>query len=532
MPDNLPTTFALLRVGEYHTLLNKGLLHALPASRFLTTSQTEDYAAWHKALPEGEDLRSRPWLLLGISSDKLPLDIRHADLRHTYRLDEQQAQEMLLNLSASSSASGAWFKNVLDAIRTLLRVRAEYPYGVLVVPRLGDERPERLEYLPFSKEQFIAPDQIRQNEAWNRAIPDIDDDNYAVILPLKQPIGNSPAHVDSQFTRAVIPLTQRGAILLQEQSGYKSLPASPKLPGEVLLSRRRTEAIANAIRLYDLISALLKPAERNKIASILTELENAADVRRQREMSMQAPEQSKTPATFWEALFDYDRTGQNAEDIHENSRGFLLDLGFIARSFLKSQKDSNKLNVDSKIIGIALNEWGQIAQNPALDDSAFTVFKPKSSATVTSKTLNAHLTQTGFNSLATGFQFLYLLRYIGQHEQEFTPDILEQMKALAKGNSLMVELALALYAIGLALPSGKFLATYRTLLPTTPSAIKTKPVSASTRKGSAKQVPEPSVAKSEPIGDSTETPHEVPYDPAVVSLDNAEPAAQWGPNGA
>jgi hypothetical protein len=482
MSGSIPALFVLLRANEYHTLLNKGLLHALPTTRFLTTAQTQDFASLLQALPAGEDLRT-PWLLLAALQPGSPLDISHTDLTHVYPLSNEQAQDLLPESLKSNPAVASWFHSVRQVFSKIVRILKEYPHGVMVVPRFGNQRPEQSKTLPFTIEQFIAPSQLRQLEAWSRAIPDIDDDDYAIILPLRQPLGSSPATVSSQFTGQVMPLTERGAQLLRQQAGYTDLLPPPPTISDVLDLRRQAEAAANAARLSNLVP--LKISDRKKLTQDLISLDTAARQRRGREASPQNVDPI-APITFWDALLDYDRTGADAEMIPDNDRGILLDLTFVSRRFLSAQKERNALGDKAAAIRLALNSWGQFAQNPAYDTSAFTVFNAKSPAKNSVKDLNTYLGGAGLNTLAAGYSFLFLLRSHGHHEQEFTTKTLHKILTFATANNLEKELALALYALGLILPAGRFLSVFRN--PSTsllPVSAPTSPASKPTKKAAS-----------------------------------------------
>ena len=473
--DSVPASFVLLRSREYQTLLTKGLLHAVPPERYLTAAQTEDYSALLQALPAGEDLLS-PWLLLATTTKATPLDLSHVLLNHTYPLDEQQAQQLTEVMVNANPALQSWWQKLLEAIRRVRYITANYRHGILVVPRLGNQRPESEQFLSYTQQQYIQPSQLYQEEAWAHALPDLDDDEYALVLPLSRPLGVSPVSPAEQLSGDVIPLTKRGATLLEQHAGYKRLagPVFARFIEPVLTRRRQVEATANATRL-----AQLKPAERKKLAPILADLEDAADKRRTRQSSLQAVDAH----TFWDALFDYDRTGAEAEHIPDNQRGILLDLGHVARNFLKAQKQRNGPSAQDDLIRAALNGWGAMANNPSLDIKAFNVFNPKSPDGIAVNTLNIHLGNPDINVLAIGYQFLFLKRTHGHQGKDVTPVLLDQARFFAKSAKLETEFVLAIYALGLTLEASRFLDVFRaTTYPSPPAAkVKAAPIPRETK---------------------------------------------------
>lgn len=473
--DYVPASFVLLRSREHQTLLTKGMLHAVPPERYLTAAQTEDYSALLQALPAGEDLVS-PWLLLATTVRAKPLDLSHVLLNHAYPLDEQQAQQLTEGMARANPVLQTWWQKLLKAIERVRYITANYRYGILVVPRLGNQRPESERFLSYTQQQYIQPSQLYQEEAWAHALPDLDDDEYALVLPLSRPLGVSPVSTAEQLSGDVIPLTKRGATLLEQHAGYKRLagPVFARFIEPVLTLRRQVEATANAIRL-----AQLKPTERKKLAPILADLEDAADKRRTRHSSLQAVDAH----TFWDALFDYDRTGADAEHIPDNQRGILLDLGHVARNFLKAQKQRNGPSAQDDLIRAALNGWGAMAQNPALDVKAFNVFTPKSPDGIAVNVLNTHLGNPGVNVLAVGYQFLILKRTHGHQGKDVTPLLLEQARTFTKSAKLETEFVLAIYALGLTLEASRFLDVFRaTTYPAPPAAkVKAAPIPRETK---------------------------------------------------
>jgi len=442
---------ALLHQAEYHQLLRKGQLQALPTNRFLDATTEPQLATWlsNYTAPLAE---ATAWLLLPTRSNIVPLAIEQTAFDAPIPLEPTAAEQFLVQQPVTVSRS--WFDKLREVIRSIAWLQKNAPYGIVIVARYGGGRPEQQPVLEIAPHHFLRPEDMAEPSKWQQALPDITDDDGAVILTLRQPFAYPL--LKSHHAGEAIALTERGRFLLIEQSRYPSTLGFTyqKYVLPVLAARQAVDQQATASRVSDLVP--LKPADRKKLGELQTQLLDALTRKYQHNPEI-------TLTTFWDALLAYERTGEGAEAISTTSRGYLMDIGSTVKRYLSAQKARGEFDdATNAHIRVLLGQWGEVMHDSSLDNNADVVFAPKHPANVLVQHFNQLLRIVGPNVLGTSYLYFYLRDTIGNKEQDLTADMLQQLIASAKSIKLECELSLALYAIGLLEPNHRFLPALRT----------------------------------------------------------------------
>lgn len=441
---------ALLHETEFHQLMRKGQLHALPAARFVPTADALQIAPWLTALPQNTDTR---WVIVGCTHNQLPLTLEATDFNHPIPLTEEQARVLQPPFQAVLDEQGNWLKDLWKRLRQALWIGANAPHGLIVVPRWGSSRPEKEPYLDSAAVSYIRPEQVLDPAAWTAAVPDVADDDQAIIIRLSTPVADR-IPISAANVYPVGALSERGEFLLTNQSGYRSEQVHTnyaKLIQPILEFRRTADAVATAERLASTVP--LKAVDKKKFGALQQHIEHA--FARKQSANNQVD-------NFWDALLQYERTGEGAESIPQTQRGYLHDLGRIIKEFYRAEKSRNKFtDSDYNAARQELTAWGVVMNESLLDADASQIFKPKSGVQSLIQNINHRTDETEINSLAVGYLFLRLRDRTGNQEIDLTPEFLDELQQDVRSSKLEKEMALALFALGLMEPSHRFLAVFR-----------------------------------------------------------------------
>ncbi len=459
-----PPTFThwlVLELSEYFTLRNRGLLHALPASRYVPVAGAthRDWNHWYGELPTNWHA-GRHFVVRATPPDAgKPLRFDAIDGTAFYALNPKPEKVAFLQerfQSIGPVVAELPFRRQIDEAREKIQ---HFPYGLVAVSLAEYELIEQPGAKGrISKHQMLTAEECLEQTAWQQVLPDAEDENQAVILRLEGPVASGETvPLASVRLRPVHPLTTRGADILRQEKSRMEL-ATPWFESEVravLDVRRQAERSYNAGKLALLAGV---DAKQNKtIAPIQEQLEKAWLLRQQRTGGGNHNPEART---FWDFLLDYDRTGTDALAISNGERGYLQDLRLVAKRFIESRIEPFGEMTDSK--KAVTKPWSEVVRNEQLDQTAFRVFtRPTKQEQEALNVLTAALAVSGVQPLVVGFLYLRLRRELGDLEGEMTAESLENYRSYCAKHT--TELAVALYALGLTLPFRRFVALHEQL---------------------------------------------------------------------
>jgi len=449
-------------MSEYFTLRNRGLLHALPSSRYVSEAAT--FSEWYRALPPSWD-NGRHFVVKAIRPAPAGELLRFQDIEPTtfFALQPENQQDAVSGVYALEflrSRLGAFVSAASPFAEIIKRIRfaqKQFPFGLAIVS-LADY--EAL-VTPGSTAGFLAPntylpaDSSLELSSWRHHLPDFEEENYALVLELKQPvtIGSAiPRH--SLSLSPVYPLTKRGEEILRiEKPGIELRKPwfEDSFVRPVLGERMLAERLNNAERLASLV--LSKPSKEAQM--VYQQLVQAWHLRQGRDASAGINHNGRT---FWDFLLDYDRTGERALAIVNSERGYLQDLFLVLGRFLKHTRLASG-SLTEQQFKQAMEGWSSLAEDTQLDVDAYRVFtKPSKNHSLALSYVAQIISPVSIQMLMTGFLFLKLRRELGDLEQEPSSEKLRQYEqTVGKDKS---ELHLAFYAIGLLFPFKTFVELY------------------------------------------------------------------------
>lgn len=455
-----------MELSEYFTLRSRGLLHALPASRYVGINAT--YRDWYRALPVSwNDGRHFVVKVTQRPDTTTPLPFQALESNNFYSLQPEMQRSAESSLQATDFLSSRLGQPVVsdspfyELIKQVRYAQRNFPFGLAIL-KLGDYealRKSGSSVKEVSAECYLPAEDSLEKEAWFHHLPDIEDENYAVVLRLNQVVtANTFIPRDSIDLDKVYPLSERGAQILQiENPNILLAGAGPMFENSfvrpVLDSRIKVERRHNAEQLADLV-----PGKHSKdVPEIASQLMIAWELRQNRDAAV-SPNPNCT--SFWDYLLDYDRTGEKTLAILNNERGYLQDLRLIIGRYLKRTRlASGQLSEDelTQIIGV----WNKFADDDQFDTNAFKLLvakSPKNLVDAIRRVSESLAIKEKIQPLIVGFMYLRLRRELGDLEQELTlRKLKEYIKQADKYNS---ELCLALYALGLLFPFKTFVELY------------------------------------------------------------------------
>lgn len=452
----------ILELSEYFTLRNRGLLHALPASRYV--SEIATFSEWYRALPPAWD-NGRHFVVKATRNDLVGELLRFQEVEpNTFFAlqpeNHQDAASGVYVLEFLRSRLGTYVSAAAPFAETIKRIRfaqKQFPYGLAIIS-LADY--ETL-VTPGSTTGFLAPntylpaDSSLELSSWRHHLPDFEEENYALVLELKQPvIIGSPIPRHLLTLSPVYPLTKRGEEILRiEKPGIELRKPwfEDSFVRPVLDERILAERLNNAEKLASLV--LSKPSKEMQVAHQL--LVQSWQLRQGRDASVGT---NRNGLTFWDFLVDYDRTGERALAIVNTDRGYLQDLFLILGRFLKHTRLASG-SLTEQQFKHTMEGWSSLAEDTQLDVDAYRVFtKPPKNHSVALNQVAQVIAPVSIQMLMTGFLFLKLRRELGDLEQEPSSEKLRQYEQIVGKDKS--ELHLALYAIGLLFPFKTFVELY------------------------------------------------------------------------